>query len=69
MFTAFGDKSNTRNVCDSEVIFKSVLTIDKCMKECLSNVHIKLLIIYNKSVYEYCLCFMYGDEHLSFYSS
>jgi len=69
MYTAFGDKSNTRNMCNSKVIFKSVLTNVKCMKECLSDVQIKLLIIYNKSAYEYCHYFMYGDEHLSFYSS
>jgi len=54
MYTAFGDKSNTRNMCNSEVIFKGVLTSVKCMKECLSYVHIKLLITYNKSVSEYC---------------
>lgn len=56
-------------MCDSEVILKRVLTSVKCLKECLSNVHMKLLITYNKSVYGYCHYFMYGDEHLSFYSS
>jgi hypothetical protein len=54
MYTAFGDKSNTKNMCDSEVIFKRALASVKCMKECLWNVHIKLVITYNKSVYEYC---------------
>jgi len=49
MYTAFGEKSNTRNMCNSEVIFKRIQ-----VSNVRRNVDIKLLITYNKSVYEYC---------------